>query len=541
MELQFGTIFEAMSDEFGSTDALVHGDVRYSWTEFNETASRFGGFLADLGVGSDQKVGLFLYNSPEYLIAQFGAFKQRCVPINVNYRYLDDELCYLLDNADVEVLVYHSSLEDRVARIASRLPRIRAFVVVADSEESPVDSVDIPGRVTWSDMLAGSDSAPRQRRSGDDIYMLYTGGTTGMPKGVMFRQEDFLRRLFAGYMYRGWQVPNGPEDLLVQVHAHQDARRVSIPACPLMHGTGMWLGALYIHLMGGTCVTLPGRSFDADQLWQTVEREGADAVTIVGDAFSRPMVQALDRAVAEGRPYDISTLRIVQSSGVMFTAETQQGLLHHADIRIVDSMGSTEIAMGRRIATRTSSIETAVFAPIAGTIVIDEAGKPVEPGSGQTGRVAASLYVPLGYFKDPEKSAATFPEIDGKRYALAGDWGTVTAEGNIVLLGRGSNCINTAGEKVYPEEVEEAVKRFAPVADCLVVGLPDERFGQRIAAVVSAHSGHDLVPEELLADLRTRLSAYKLPREIKVVAEVKRAPNGKADYGWAKNEFATGE
>ena len=302
-----------------------------------------------------------------------------------------------------------------------------------------------------------------------------------------------------------------------------------------MHGTGMWLGAFYAHLMGGCVVTLPRRSFDADELWRTASAVRADAVTIVGDAFARPMLDALDRAAGDGSAYDLSSLRIIQSSGVMWSAEVQTGLLRHLDVRLVDSMGSTEGAMARRIVTRGTPIETARFEPLVGTKLIGEHGSIIPKGSSERGRIAACAVVPLGYFNDPGKSAATFVEIEGVRHTMAGDWAVWAEDGTLVLLGRGSHCINTAGEKVFPEEVEEAIKRHPAVADCLVVGLPDERFGERVAAVLSFHEGATVADSDsVLHDVKQWLANYKLPRTSVVVGEVRRAANGKADYAWAR-------
>lgn len=540
MELHFGTVFEAIADTFGDGDAVVHGSQRLSWTGYDEAAARVAGFLDSHGVGLDQKVGLFLYNSNEYLVAQNGAFKNRAVPVNVNYRYLDDELAYLLENADVQALFFHASLADRVARVADRLPKLRVLVQVA--EHSPDDAAAavvplVPGAVAWADVLAVAP-APRRARSADEIYMLFTGGTTGMPKGVMFRMGDFVNRMLGGcYAYRGWVPPTTPADIVPFASARRadGARRVSIPACPLMHGTGMWLGAMYAHLLGGSVVTLPGHHFDADQLWQVAQDERADAITIVGDAFARPMLDALDRAVAEGRPYALDDLRVIQSSGVMWSAEVQQGLLRHLDVRLADSMGSTEAGIARRIVTRGAPIETAVFELLPTSRVYTEDGRPVVPGSGEMGKLAAGACVPLGYYKDPEKSAATFPTIDGTRYTVAGDWASLDDQGRVALLGRGSNCINTGGEKVFPEEVEEAMKRLPDVEDCLVVGMPDPRFGERVVAVVELRAGAGASEVELMAELRDRLASYKAPRTIHVVERIARAANGKADYAWAKS------
>jgi 3-oxocholest-4-en-26-oate---CoA ligase len=544
--LHFADLFEALADSFSDNDALVHGQAgvteRFTWSEYDSAAARIASFLDGLGVGRDSKVGLLLHNGPTYLIAQFGAFKQRAVPININYRYLANEISYVVDNADIEVVFFNGSLSDRVREARVRCPWVKAWVQVDDrhgglgSDRTPV----LTGALSWPEVLAAYPPAARIERSEDDRYMLYTGGTTGMPKGVVFRMGDFVNRTFTGYFYRGWPVPVSADDVVAQALYQQSRgeRRTSLVGCPLMHGTGMWLGAFYAHLMGGTTITLANRGFDAHQMWAMAAAEQADAVTIVGDSFAIPMVRALDQAVADGVPFDLGSMRIIQSSGVMLSAETQQGLLRHLDVRIVDSMGSTEGGMARRIATRNTPIDTATFELLPGTKLITDDGHIVEPGSGDVGRIAASAVVPLEYYKDPEKSAATFVVINGVRHALAGDYATIDAEYRLVLLGRGSNCINTAGEKVFPEEVEESLKRHPLVRDALVVGIEDIEtgFGQWVCAVVAADPGR-VSSEQLRDHVRGELAGYKVPKIVMIVSQVERSAAGKADYPWALSQF----
>jgi 3-oxocholest-4-en-26-oate---CoA ligase len=540
VSFHFGDLFSEIAGTFGNDLALVHGTQRLSWSEFHDGAVRVATFLASQGVGPGDKVGLLLQNSPEYLIAQYGAFLRRAVPINMNYRYLGEELAHLANDSGAKVVFAHEALASRLAGVRERTPQLRSLVTVPEFGFATEGNAG--GDTTWADSQRTYDSTTLLSGSEDDVYMLYTGGTTGLPKGVMFRMGDFVRRMLTGYVYRGWDVPTA-ETLLNEIAVHRDRgdRRVSIPACPLMHGTGMWLGAFYAHLMGGCVVTLPGRSFDANALWSTAVAERADAVTIVGDAFAKPMLDALDLASANGNPYDLSSLRIIQSSGVMWSAEVQTGLLRHLDVRLVDSMGSTEGAMARRIVSRGTPIATARFEPLPGTKLIAEDGTIVPRDSSARGRIAASAVVPLGYFNDETKSAATFVEIDGVRHAMAGDWATWADDGTLVLLGRGSNCINTAGEKVFPEEVEEAMKRHPAVVDCLVIGLPDARFNESVAAVVSLEPTAQCDANAIVADVKTWLASYKLPRTVRIVPRIERAANGKADYGWAKEVLAGSE
>ena len=530
MDLHYATLWEAISDTIGDRDAIVNGDVRRTWTEYDDRASRLASAFTGAGLGPDSKIGMYLYNGNEYLETQFAGMKLRGVPINVNYRYLDDELLYLLDNSDAEALVFHTSLGERVARVMERAPKVKLWVEVDDGGDS------IPGALAFEDLIAGHDPAKRIKRSPDDLYMLYTGGTTGMPKGVMYDIGGMMQGLMAAaFPILGLGLPS-PEEVpgLVANLQNESGGLTSIPACPLMHGTGMWLGAIIGHIAGSKIVTLTNRSLDAHELWQAVQQEKATQVVIVGDAFAKPMLRALEEAKAEGNPYDLSSLRFLMSSGVMWTSEVKEQLLEWHDYVLIDAMGSTEGSMGTQITTRGNIGETAKFAMAPTTKVFTEDGRQVEPGSGEAGMVAAGGSVPRGYFKDEAKSAATFKTIDDVRYSFPGDWAIVEADGSLTLLGRGSNCINTAGEKVYPEEVEEAVKRHDDVVDCLVVGIDDEKFGQRVTAVASLRPGSDLDGEAIRESLREKIAAFKMPKQLFVVEKVERAPNGKADYKWAR-------
>ena len=377
--------------------------------------------------------------------------------------------------------------------------------------------------------------AERIERDPNDVYMLYTGGTTGMPKGVMYPVGQFCQYfLTMGAQGRG--LPE-PENLA----AYSDwldlveAPPTTLAACPLMHGTGAWLGGFLPMLLGGTVVTTSRLGLDPDLLWGLVEEHRVTDLVIVGDAFAKPLLSALDHAARRGNPYDTSSLQQIASSGVMWSQETKAGLLEHGDFILADIMGSSEGGMGSSVTTRAAVAETAKFQINEGVRVFNEQDEPVEAGSEEIGMVATSGFVPLGYYKDEEKSAKTFREIDGVRYSFPGDFARVEADGSITLLGRGSVCINTGGEKVFPEEVEEAVKRHSEVRDCLVVGVPDDRFGERIIAVASRLREEGCDEQSLIDFTGAHLSGYKVPRAVLFVDEVRRAPNGKADYKWAKN------
>ncbi|MDE3082244.1 MAG: AMP-binding protein [Acidobacteriota bacterium] len=534
--IDFASFWEDVVDSVPDRDAIIQGSRRLSYAEFDDAAARFAGALDAAGVTRGGKVAMYLHNCPEYLVAQFGAFKHRAVPVNVNYRYLDDELVYLIENSDAEALVFHSSLAECVGRVRDRLTNVRLFVHVDDGGES------LEGTWRMDELLAAHEPQARQERSPEDLYMLYTGGTTGLPKGVMFPQGEFIERLLVSAVALGLldRVPTSREDVreLMSSFAASDPE-ISIPCCPLMHGTGMWIGAMPALMVGGTVALLESRSFDPDEVWRLTEERGATRIVIVGDAFARPMLRALERREAEGRPVDVSSVRHVMSSGAIWSAEIKDGLRARLNATLVDSLGSTEgLGFGASGATHDVGAATAHFALAPTTKVVTSDGREVSRGTGERGMLA-SRTAAFAYYKDPEKTASTFLRIEGQGYVLTGDWATVDEDGSVTLLGRGSMSINTGGEKVFAEEVEEAVKRHALVEDCLVVGLEDERFGQRVVAVVGSASPQAITDGDLADFLRGSLAHYKIPKSFIVLDAVKRAPNGKADYRWAR-EIAEG-
>ncbi|MDC3323015.1 acyl-CoA synthetase [Gammaproteobacteria bacterium] len=534
MEAQYASVWEKNSDVIPDKIALICGDNEVTWREYDQRASKLATLLTNAGLGDDSKVGLYLHNSNEYLESQYSVFKIKGVPINVNYRYKEEELIYLLENSDSEAIFYQSCYAEQIASIKDKLPKVKLYIQVDDKTNETLDFAQ-----DYESAISECQPMERQERSEDNIYMLYTGGTTGMPKGVMYQHGGHLKGMLntAG----AWglipvQEKIDVDSVALEVKKLADEGRlpISIPACPLMHGTGMWLGAIIPHLVGGTVVTLPNLGFDPDGLLKEVEKRKANNIVIVGDAFAKPIMDALDKAESEGSPYNLESINTVISSGVMWSSEVKQGLLKHHDMVLVDAMGSTEGGMGSSRASRDNPAETAKFVLNPGVIVITDEGELVEPGSDKTGKIGTSGLVPLGYFKDEKKSAETFKEFQGMRYSFPGDYAKVEADGTITLLGRGSNCINTAGEKVYPEEVEEAIKRNDDIFDCLVVGLQDDRFGQKVVALASFQEGREIQEQDLIAFTREHLAGYKLPKQVLFVDEVMRAPNGKANYKWAK-------
>jgi acyl-CoA synthetase (AMP-forming)/AMP-acid ligase II len=535
MDLQFASVWEAIADTVPDRTALICRDTHRSWAEYDDRAARIAALLDAHGLGADSKVGLYLHNGNEYLEAQFGIFKIGGCPINVNYRYKADELVYLLDNSDAEAVVFQASYAMRIWEVRDRLPKVKLYIQVDDGTESLLD-----GAVDYESSIRRAQPMPRIERDPAGIYMLYTGGTTGMPKGVMYPGGEFCYFMASyGAAGRGLTPPQSVAEVPDYVRSVSEPP-ISLAACPLMHGTGMWLGSMAPLLAGGTVVTTPKLGLDPDLIWSLVARHAVTDLVIVGDAFARPLLVALDDAQRRGSSHHLGSLKQIVSSGVMWSQEIKQGLLGHHDMVLVDAMGSTEGSMGSSVTTRESVAQTAKFELSDGVRVITDDGREVEPGSDEIGKLATSGFVPVGYYKDPEKSADTFREVDGKRYSFPGDYATVEADGSITLLGRGSACINSAGEKVFPEEVEEAVKRHPDVFDCLVVGLPDDRFGERVIAVASFHDGKHSDEAAVIDFTREHLAGYKLPKRVLFVDTVQRAPNGKADYKWAKRAALDG-
>ena len=532
----FADVFDTIALLVPDQIALINGDTHSSWRDFEERSARLANALVAAGLKPDAKTAIYAHNSNAYLEAQYASFKARTVPINVNYRYVEHELTYLFDNGDVEAVFFDAKFAPRLAAIRDQLPKLKLFVQIDDGSGAA-----LAGAQDFEALIANNAPLPRLDYSEDDIYMIYTGGTTGMPKGVMYRHGD-LSAGIASALLGPEVVEPSPEMLIAVVQALKEAGAapISLPACPLMHGTGMWIGAFFAHFAGGAVATISDEKFDPHSIWSFIERKRVNAVAIVGDAFAKPMLAALREAEARGQHYDLTSLNVIGSSGVMFSSEVKRGLLDYIDVEIRDSIGSTEGAMGGSVVSRSlPPVDTAKFAFNPTTKVFNDRDEEVQPGSDEIGMIANGGVVPVGYFKDPEKSAKTFRSIAGVRYSFPGDFAQVTADGTLILLGRGSVWINTGGEKVFPEEVEEALKAHDDIWDALVVGVPDERFGERVVAVLSTKDGASVDEGELLDFARTRLAGYKMPRQLLFVETVQRAANGKADYKWAK-EVALG-
>ena len=521
-------VWEAVAAAQPDQAAQIQADRVLTWGEFDARADALAAHFIAHGLSQQGKVAAFLYNGPEYLETYFAAFKGGFAPVNTNYRYGAEELFYLFDNADAEAVVFHASFTEVLERIRHRLTKVKCWVAVADPGHAAPD---------WAEDYDGVIArVPTQRpvratwgRSGDDLLLLYTGGTTGMPKGVMWRQDDLFQVLGAGgNAALGVPPATSIAELLARHASPEHLRTTSLVCAPLMHGTGQF-SAFINFINGGTVATLPSRKFDANELWNEVERLQATNVVIVGLAFSTPMLEALE--ASPGR-WNLASVRAMSSSGSMWSLENKQGLLRHMPTAIImDSLGSSEaVGLGASSSAAGAEAQTAAFMLGPNCVVFTEDGRRVEPGSGERGLVAVTGFLPAGYYKDEVKSAATFKMMEGIRWSVPGDWAEVNADGSLKLLGRGSVCINTGGEKVFPEEVEEALKRHATVRDAVVVGVPDARFGERICAVVEPDAGQFPTLSELSEYVRGQLAAYKAPRELVVIDTIGRAPNGKVDY-----------
>jgi acyl-CoA synthetase (AMP-forming)/AMP-acid ligase II len=519
----FADVWEVIAEQIPDAQCQVQDDRRETWAEFDQRANGVARTLLDRGAVEQDKIAQYLYNGPEYIESLFAAFKAGLVPINTNYRYQDDELVYLWDNADCVAVAFHGTFTTTIERIRDRVPGVTTWLWVDDGS-GPCPEWALPYEEAAAPLV--ERVVGPWGRDGTHLLMTYTGGTTGMPKGVMWEQQDLFRSLAGTTNPRYRETAEA--DLAIVRESVTAPGPVGLPACPLMHGTGLYTQLIMLS-MGGSTVTLVSRRFDVEEMLDTIEQEKVIQLAIVGDAFAKPMLKALDEN--PGR-WDLSSLFVVTSSGVMWSEPVKQGLLkHHPGMMLVDAFSSSEaLGMGQSVSSAGGTSGTAKFTLGENTLVITDDGRRVEPGSGEIGRVAVGGFQPRGYYKDPDKTAATFIEFEGRRYSCPGDYATVEEDGSLSLLGRGSVCINTGGEKVFPEEVEEALKTHPAVRDAVAVGVPDDRFGEAITAVVELADGANIDAEDVIAHVRSKLAAYKAPRQVVTVDTIGRAPNGKVDY-----------
>ena len=533
MKENLGTVLERVADVRRDRTAVIHGTRTRTWGELEGRAARLAGYLAGAGIGPGDRVGIALYNSIEYLESVFAAFKVRAVPVNVNYRYRRAELEHVLTDAGVAALIYDAGLAEQIAAAVPAVPTLHTLIRVgegADARGGPAVTA-----ISYADALAAPALARGPR--GDDHWLMYTGGTTGLPKGVLGRHSWLYRVVCSnGFGLLGQPIPADLGELravLEQGLAGPPAL-TCLPAPPLMHATGMYtcLGAL---VAGGRVVFLPSRSYDPGELAATIGQQRVDTLSIVGDVFARPLASELDRAAAAGHPYDVSSLRRILSVGVTWSADVKLRLLAHADLLCRDVIAASEGGPFAICETRRGDgAVTSRFVLAPGARIIDEQGSDVQPGSGAVGMLAAPADDEIGYAGDTAATARTFRVIGGRRWSVPGDLASLEADGTVVFQGRGSRVINTGGEKVFAEEVETVVLTHPAVRDALVVGVPDERWGSRIAVVAALHPGADLGLAALRAHVGQELADYKRPKDLVIVPDVRRSPAGKADLGWAR-------
>ncbi len=522
MEYNLADLFESVADAVPERTALVCDPRRLSYAQLDERANRLAQHLRRAGIGAGDHIGVHLYNSTEYVECLLAAFKIRAVPLNVNYRYVAAELRRLLHDADVVALLHQRELGPRVSEVAGDLPGLRHLLTVDDGSDAPLPD----GAVAYeAALMAEPGERDFPSRSGDDLHIIYTGGTTGVPKGVMWRQEDLFFSGMGGGNPIGDPVGR-PEE--VAENALASPPMVMFPVAPLMHGAAQLATFIGFH-RGGTVVLV--RHFDAGEVWRLVEHERVTTMSIVGDAMARPLA---DR-IAAGPPVDTSSLMIISSAGAILSAAVrdQIGRLLPS-VFLVDSFGASETGFQGMGTAGCSPDSGLTFRMNERTCVVDDELRPVAAGSPVVGRLALRGRVPLGYYNDAVKTAEVFASHDGTRWVVPGDLATANADGTITVLGRGSTCINSGGEKVFPEEVEAALKSHPEVFDAVVVGVADERWGESVTAVVAPRAGSAPTLAELVAHCEPRLARYKLPRRLVSVDAVLRSPSGKPDYGWAR-------
>ena len=524
---QIADLFEAVADAVPDRTAVVCDGRRMTYAELDRRANQLAHFLKARGIGAGDHVGTYLYNSVEYVTAMLAAFKISAVPINVNYRYVEEELAYLFDNADLRVVVHHREFAPRVAAVKDGCPKLAFTLYVEDGSGADLGGLDATEFEAACD--AGSPERDFAGRSDDDLFIIYTGGTTGMPKGVMWPHRAAYYACFGGGNPVGEDITE--LDALVERARTVGAVATALVAAPLIHGAAQL--ATFISLIGGMKIVYQ-KQFDADDIVALIAREKVLTLSLVGDTMARPLADALERNAAAPEPHDVSSLLVIGSAGAIFSEPVKDKLARFLpSTQLLDNYGSTETGFqGSGGGGHKSFGQGLTFKMNDRTLVIDDAQRPVAPGSGVVGRVALTGHVPVGYYGDPVKSAETFPVIDGVRYSITGDLAEVEADGTIKLYGRGSLCINTGGEKVFVEEVENALKAHPAVGDAVVVGLDDERWGQRVVGLVSLDPAAAEAPGEdaLREHCRAHVAGYKVPKEIHVIPEVFRGPNGKADY-----------
>jgi acyl-CoA synthetase (AMP-forming)/AMP-acid ligase II len=533
---QLADLFERVAMAVPDREAIIDPPSRITYRQLNDRSEHVSSYLVHHGVQAGEHVGILSLNSPEWLVGLLACFKARAACVNINHRYESEELFQLCDSADLVSLIIQRRFCGRLAHLVSRLHRLKTVLVIEDDTDVPLpEGLDLFSEA--EDFEKPLPSRVRSSRSSDDRYVMYTGGTTGVPKGVVWRHEDFFFGALRGGAFGALGPICQPDELTVRASALRRPVRWLLPA-PLHHAGGQW-GSLSALLSGQTLVQWTGEHFDADALWCLVEQEKVHNIGIIGDAMARPMAEAL---AAAGSRYDVSSLVSFGSGGAVFSAAVKEDLKRLLPgVILAESLGSTETGLDAVSLLESRDLRAGArprFLPGDSMAVFDDELHPVKPGPGAVGRVGRRGHIPLGYYKDPAMTARVFPVIDGERWAIPGDFAMVEPDGSVHLLGRGSNCINTGGEKVWPEEVEGVLKQHPTVFDAVVVGVPDLRWGQQVAAIVQPRAGCNVTLGELAEHCRRSLARYKVPRRLQLVDEVVRHPSGKPDYRWAATLLA---
>ncbi|HSM66183.1 MAG TPA: acyl-CoA synthetase [Ilumatobacteraceae bacterium] len=533
-EFSLAEVHEAIAASRPDAECLVFRDRRLTWSDVTERTRRLANHLIGEGLGvtterselaghesGQDHLAIYLHNGNEYLEAMLGALKARVASLNVNYRYVAEELLYLLRDSDASAVVVHSAFTPTLAEIRAQLPNLRVILQVPDESGHPL----LPGAIWYEDALAAaSPERPAVEWSPDDLYMLYTGGTTGMPKGVMWRNGDAMVECFGGS-----KTASSIEEFVAE--ANTGLRALLAP--PFMHGAGHWM-SFRTWLGGGTVFvqSVPER-LDPVDIWSMVEREQINFLLIVGDAFARPLLDELDR---NGDGYDLSSLTVMLSGGAPLSANLKDEFLSHLPtLMIVDGLGSSEAGGQVSQVSTGGGATTGTFEITPGNVVLSaDLDRVLEPGDPEIGWLAKTGRLALGYLGDPDKTARTYPVVGGVRYAIPGDRARLLEAGLVELHGRDSVTINSGGEKIFAEEVEAALKAHPGVYDCIVAGRPSERWGNEVVAIVRIREGYDVDDDALLAEAARHIARYKLPKQIRYVDEIVRSPSGKADYRWAK-------
>jgi acyl-CoA synthetase (AMP-forming)/AMP-acid ligase II len=535
----------AVASAIGDRELVIHGERRYTYAQIIERSNRLAAYLHSRGLGCHTErsalaghevgqdlIGIYAYNGNEFVESLLGAFRARVAPFNVNFRYVKSELQYLLADADASALIYHAAFAPRVAEVLPNLPKLRVLIQIADESGNDL----VYGAVDYNSIIeSGSPVPPPVQNSPDDLYVLYTGGTTGMPKGVLWRQHDIFMTSFGGRNLVTGETVDSIEQIVAPVTAGPGTKLLILP--PLIHGAAQWSAMTAITT--GQTLVFPSvvDHLDADDVVRTIEREKVTVVTVVGDAMARPLLAAIERGIA-----DLSSLAVVANGGALLTPYVKERLIEALpNAMVIDGVGSSETGAQMSHLSTPGAVSTGTFNAGPDTFVAaEDLGSILQPGHDGIGWLAQRGYVPLGYKGDAAKTAATFPVIDGVRYAIPGDRARHRADGSIELLGRDSVTINSGGEKIFAEEVETAIASHPAVADVVVAGRPSERWGQEVVAVVALTDGAHADAEELIAHAAQSLARYKLPKAIAFRAAIERSPSGKADYRWAREQAVNG-